>query len=268
MEATIDKPKLVIEDFKNQFFPLLEEINSFSNRNVKFFRGHGQSDWEVIPEIGRPEYSGLRDLKLEYAMFCEYEASAHKMIKDLSAWNILFSMRHHGLPTRLLDWTDSINVALFFALRGFEELAKIRPFGELKNPCVWMLDEKRLNAEAGESGIVLSKSNNRFTYELFLKSHEEKNEKLFPADVIALFPEKSNERLLAQGGFFTFHKNLMPLEKLKREFLLKIEIDKSQISLLDCYLDDMGMREYYLFPDLDGLARYLKRRYKKLKFPT
>jgi hypothetical protein len=262
MKDVSHKPDFVINNFENDFFPMMHAVESFTTVNPTFFRGHGQSDWPLIPELGRPENSYVCHPIRESIIFRDFEANAHMDLSELSVWDTLFAMRHHGLPTRLLDWTDSISVALFFAIRDFENFSVNKPKEKINNLCLWVLEPFALNLDEGLGALVLTKTNKQYVYDYFLGEVKEKKSDDFPARVIALYPPKSNERLLAQSGFFTFHKDLSALEIIKRRFLFKIEINKSQVENIKRYLDFVGMKESYLFPDLDGLSRYLKSKYK------
>ena len=203
---------------------------------------------------------------MEKTLFQEYETYAHMQVGEMTSWDVLFSMRHHGLPTRLLDWSDSLLVALFFAIRDYEKAELIYPKETLKNPCLWVMDGALFNEKiAKKSGFVYIKINEVYKYDYFLDRVIGKSSADFPADAIAIFPPKSNHRLLAQGGMFTFHKKLENLQEAYREILFKVEINKTQVVAIKKFLHFSGMKESNLFPDLDGLSRQLSFQIKHTK---
>jgi FRG domain len=57
-------------------------------------------------------------------------------------WDVLFAMQHYGTPARLLDWTEVLGVAVYFATLGVDEA---NPDGG-PPPCVWVLNPYALNA--------------------------------------------------------------------------------------------------------------------------
>src|SRR5215213_960691 len=100
-----------------------------------FFRGHSNHKWELMPSLGRRKHN------LEVVESRLYEGfrtlGGHLLRQGCSTWEILFLMQHHALPTRLLDWSESFAVALFFALR------------HAKGPAaVWILNPYALNLQS------------------------------------------------------------------------------------------------------------------------
>src|SRR5690242_724350 len=85
-----------------------------------WFRGHSREDFRLVPSIGRPAKYGGR--AMVYTQHSEREllhrfrrrAFAHDDRVGTAGY-ALFLARHHGLPTRLLDWTANVLFALYFA---------------------------------------------------------------------------------------------------------------------------------------------------------
>ncbi len=107
-----------------------------------WFRGQGSSSWDLRPSLYRKkenyklEREMVRDFKLRAATLLEFEPS-----NDLE-W--LFVMQHYGLPTRLLDWTESYLCALYFATVDY---------ASKKDAAVWILDPWSLNVSSLEFSL-------------------------------------------------------------------------------------------------------------------
>src|SRR3954469_11694943 len=100
-----------------------------SGHSPVYFRGHGNIGWDPIPQIDRPEFAsfcashfGHNRQKMETRMLDEFKRTARPFLSvppsDGADWEWLAIAQHHGLATRLLDWTDNPLVALFFAIHS------------------------------------------------------------------------------------------------------------------------------------------------------
>lgn len=117
-----------------------EFVSSFERPLVPYYRGVPNKEYGLIPSIFRnsekwnEQYSSVT--KLENNLFYDFCSYADGILNIKHEWDIVFKMQHHGIPTRLLDWTESIGVALYFALMFSEET---------NQPCIWVLDPYKLN---------------------------------------------------------------------------------------------------------------------------
>jgi hypothetical protein len=95
------------------FAELHERLSRFGEGWI--FRGHAEANWELKPKAGRPPFLG-REKELFDA--CKLRAIEHLPSHMISTWDLLAIAQHHGLVTRLLDWTTTPLNAAYFAVRA------------------------------------------------------------------------------------------------------------------------------------------------------
>ncbi|WP_316738412.1 FRG domain-containing protein [Pedobacter aquatilis] len=234
-----------------------------------FYRGHSNCDYKLSPGLLRNEKNAELSQKTweaEQDMFYEFQSRARDLhVQKLNDWDVLFYMQHHGVKTRLLDWTEIFGVALFFALDTYT----IKCPGAKYEPCIWMTNPYKLNEEFDHGEDLWSPENldcynlkNQSSYSEILLQIS--NVDPFEWDLpVALYPQRRGDRLSNQGGYFTIHGNdTRPLEQLASDKLLKkINIPKEAIPMAHRFLEQAGINYYTLFPGLDGLAVYLNKKY-------
>lgn len=220
-----------------------EKINAVVKKGygVPYFRGHGDAAWPLKPSLARKPYPP----DIESVLYHDFLIHAGTLLPpNNSSWDTLFTMRHHGMPTRLLDWTETFSVALYFAVKNFSTRAAI-----------WVLDAAVLNSESCDRDTILHPEidlpHNYYDY-FIAKS------KSFIGQVVAVRPTKTYLRVSAQRGVFTVHNNLdKGVDEIFPASTDKIILPKSALPQARKFLELSGINEYTLFPDLDGLSRWL-----------
>ena len=120
---------------------LIDTIDKLNQKEVLWYRGHENKDWELIPSVQRPEFAGREQyLANDFYMKASVTLLTKPDYRNYSAW--LSIMRHYGLPTRLLDWSRSPLIAAYFATQNWER-------EEYGDGCIWILSPSKLNAEEG-----------------------------------------------------------------------------------------------------------------------
>ncbi|MFO3791091.1 FRG domain-containing protein [Bacillus mojavensis] len=227
---------------------ILDSVREFSTNSNIWFRGHSSNSYTLDSGLFRLNFDNTRNyIELENQLYTYYKNLGYMLHNENNPWYLLYSMQHYGVKTRLLDWTESFSVALFFATENWK-------IGE--DARIWMLKPRELNLLSRDKSEIISP--NKLQYpDLYKRDDNSLNS-------IAIYPIKNSKRILSQHGVFTIQGNCG--KSLDKEFdgeLLKSNILKS-IDLTEdvredalYYLKQNGINRYSLFPDLDGLADYI-----------
>jgi FRG domain len=226
---------------------LLHRITElFTGHGSVLFRGHRCEHWELVPRIARTEFRirYATDIpKTEQRMLDEFERLSvpHLGGRSIaSTWDVLALAQHHGLPTRLLDWTSNPLVALWFAVE--------QPTADGKDGALWAY-------ETDEGDIVDQKKSP------------------FGLSKTQIFrPRHHDSRIVAQAGWFTVHKYMerdqrfSSLERIKahRSELRKFVVPCKYFPSLRDDLARCGIQHAALFPDLSGLCNQLRWHFSPL----
>lgn len=214
----------------NSFIEFHEIVKDFSGANF-LFRGQQDYDWELIPKIGRPEFLKTVPIyfKEESIIRGWLRYSSQLLVnKPIDQWDELTLAQHHGLATRLLDWTKNPLVALFFASFDF-------------------------NSDVDASVFILDFKNET------IKTEEYKPFEIGSSGVF--YPRGITARVINQRGVFTIsHKPQVKFDKLVKEYdFIKIKIKGTAKKEIQRTLEQYGINEFSIFQDLDNLSNYLNR---------
>jgi hypothetical protein len=251
-----------------------------STREI-WFRGEASLRWKLLPGIyrsnpprksrpprpspNRPAGSATTPLSTwEREIHRDFTLRAPSLIDRVPSSYLewLFVMQHHGLPTRLIDWTEGHLTALYFSLISHPK----------EDGGVWILDPWSLNELSIEQMSIPTVSHPRmWEYELFEPGGQIVRKPTGELPV-AIRPARATVRITVQKGMFTIHGcDDRPLDKIVPEAktpgrpgtvrLKRVTIPASSKANLRRELYKAGISDASLFPDLDGLGRDISYRY-------
>lgn len=209
-----------ILDEESFFHWLRKNTNITAER--KLYRGVAKCSYELVPKVGRDNYS----YDQENSLFSDFRRTALPHLargEETTNWVLLCIAQHHGLPTRLLDWTFSPIVATYFAV-------------ESEHNCNGAIYQFAADGDFTPKFVDLDKHP-------FMTSNA------------VISPPQVAPRIIAQSGVFTIHRP--PTKPFTSPYLEKIIIHDEYKADLRKLLHRLGINGATLFPDLDGVSRHL-----------
>ena len=234
------------------------------------FRGASSYAYKLNPSLLRHPYpqTDCHDLAfIEAQLWVEISLRSRALLgyqidKALNAMSI---MQHHGLPTRLLDWSTSLAVAAYFA---------VREVNNKDDGAIWVMASRHLMELRGKTGwhtFMGAPGTNELNIrinpeqQLVDDGYEEFNKQT----PLPIQPYQINQRIIAQKSMYTLHsfekdslETLARNDQIEHEgkcFLRKVRIpNERKAKFRSDLLVLTGTTEDYLFPDIDGFARSFK----------
>ena len=220
----------------DSWLDLAQVIETLARQNANWiFRGEPSATYELRPASGREngERGEARTLKYDPAheraalRRFRYDAQPYVGYDVHSDMEWLAIAQHYGMATRLLDWTESLMVASFFAVE-----------------------------EAGSKGHALIYG----VSGLPVLDPDEMHDPFTITKVSIYRPRHIDTRIAAQRSVFTVHPE--PTVPFADPGLRTWTISQRACRDLKVVLDSCSINYASLFPDLHGLARHVGWRYK------
>ena len=191
-------------------------------------------------------------LEKEKFLFNSFQKFSKRIFQEReSEWETLFEMQHYGIPTRLIDWSETFGIALFFA--AYYQKSD----DGLKDAAIYLLNPNTLNQISGVPQVYrLPKDEKNFSYTGIYWDHRP----FAPVAPIAIEPNFINDRMLAQRGMFTVHSDSSePIEMRFPQAIKKVVLPHAVIPAALEFLGLANITSFSVFPDLAGIARFLIR---------
>lgn len=217
-----------------------------------WFRGQSNAAWNLVPSLAR-----CGGVQAELTLFKRFKQNAlpFMMHRPQSEWEWLFIMQHHGLPTRLLDWTESPLVALYFIVTDPSVTA------QSEQGALWALLPLELNKA--------SKFQVRFKNDIPGFGDDEHLDSYLPSKLalqqaaygpLAAIALRNNPRIQVQQGVFTVcHIELSPLEGDGNvQYLWRYVVPADAKANIRAELEMLNISKLSLFPELANVSEHAR----------
>lgn len=217
-----------------------------------WFRGHARAEWKLVASALR--YNTNADRQKALALLSEFRRVAEIKLdrppqpNEELKWVQL--AQHYGLPTRLLDWTESATIALYFAC--IEPTADGLVF--LMNP----VDLNRLSYP--KRPRILDAHSDATIIRKYLRLAGRQSAHRTARNTLAVNPVWNSQRLMLQKGVFTLHGSRFDLDVTQAPSLVALPILKEYKAQLRLELDRLGVDEMTVFPELEHACNFLRRK--------
>ena len=254
-----------IEDLNELFFEQEFDCSIERYRASYLYRGLPNWDYSLLTSLRRNCKNKQNELEKSILRnFTKYAAIEDQELKN-SVWRQLIIGQHHGLPTRLLDWTYSPLMAMNFATTG-EDLS-----GMEQNDCaIWKIDINEINNTLPDryKDKLKKESPYLFTVEMLdelVENLEEYDNEMGKKSMVLIEPPSIDQRIINQYSYFSMIPSKMnDIEQFldnETDNTTKYVIDKKLKWRIRDMLDQMNINERITYPGLDGLTMWIKRHY-------
>ena len=236
----------------------MESLGRF--RSPFAFRGGGDARSDLRTGLLK---LGGEPSRQEGRLLRNFRKYAHRdAVPGDSVWNWLALAQHHGLPTRLLDWSFSPNVALHFTTDNTDRYDR--------DGVLWCIDYVRSHEMLPSAlrAILEREGSQVFTAEMLNQAAPTIDRfDAFASEPFVLFlePPSLDDRIVNQFALFSLVSS--PVVQLEQwlethpSLCRKVIVPAALKWEVRDKLDQANVTERVLFPGLDGLSRWLKRYY-------
>jgi hypothetical protein len=209
-----------------------------------WFRGHSDTIYSLRPRMLRQLVARDQEMSI-YVHFINRGITMHGAPSDINDGAKWFSvMQHHGLPTRLLDWSSSLLSSIYFASLEKDDI----------DGCVHILDAVEWNRHEISEPIIATQVHPAVRAIIHKAMYGEPQlEK-----IVAVALPASHDRVARQRGIFTIHGSQADIREGPKSSLKTISIAGVEKPKIRRELLAIGISRTSFFFDLDGLAQELR----------
>lgn len=234
-------------------------------RSLNIYRGMPDADYRIIPSLQRVCKHKGKDLEpIILSNFTKYAALEDPSIES-SIWRQMVLGQHHGLPTRLLDWSFSPLTSLHFALseNNLDEM-------DQHDCVVWRIDVKELHAMLPEKyqRIMARERSTVFSLRMLQEACPtpgEYDRDMEGGGMLIVEPPSIEQRIVNQYSFFSIvpfgMEDVVRFLDERTENTARYIIKKELRWQARDLLDQLNISERIVYPGLDGLSMWLARHY-------
>ena len=235
------------------------------NRSFYLYRGLSNAAFHLQTSLQRNCRDKQNDLEASILRNFSKYAASEAPLQDASVWRQMAIGQHHGLPTRLMDWTFSPLMALHFATSG-EALSEM----DEHDAAVWKIDVSEFNRllPARYQNVLEREKAYFFTIDMMdgLSNNTDAYDRdMGSKSMILLEPPSIDQRIINQYSYFSVTpsgiQNMEEFLDTQTENTVCYILPKEMKWRMRDMLDQMNINERIAFPGLDGLSLWIKRHY-------